>query len=391
MPGDANGSVRDVFTFDVTTGERRLISSAPGGANGPSSAPVLSADGTRVAFVSSASNLVASDGNGAADIFLTDREGGVTRVSVAADGGDPDGPSSNPDLSADGRFVVFESSATNLVAGDTNGAPDVFVRDVQTGTTALVSTARGGGAANGASGSPAISASRGVREFRLQGDEPRRGRHATAWATSSCATSCSRGPRASASTATGASRTALSPTRSRRSPTSRAMGATSCSTPTRPNLVRADANQHTDVFLRDRRRHTTTLVSASSLNVQGNNDSFSPLISADGRIVAFQSLATNMAPGDGPREDVFVRDLASAPTSVVGVADDGSARAAELVRQLLQRPALSADGRIAAFSSTAPNLVAGDANGREDVFLRLLERRRPISCAAGPAGAPSSS
>jgi hypothetical protein len=109
------------------------------------------------------------------------------------------------------------------------------------------------------------------------------------------------------------------------------------------------------------------------LNVQGNNDSFSPLISANGRIVAFQSLASNMAPGDGPREDVFVRDLRQRTTSVVGVADDGSPRAAELVPQLLQRPALSADGRIAAFSSTAPNLVAGDTNGREDVFLRLLD------------------
>jgi hypothetical protein len=139
------------------------------------------------------------------------------------------------------------------------------------------------------------------------------------------------------------------------------------------NLVRQDANQHTDVFLRDRRRHTTVLVSASTLNVQGNNDSFSPLISSDGRIVAFQSLASNMAPGDGPREDVFVRDLRQRTTSVVGVADDGSPRAPELVAQLLQRPALSADGRIAAFSSTAPNLVAGDTNGREDVFLRLLD------------------
>src|SRR5439155_1068530 len=205
----------------------------------------------RVAFVSSASNLVAGDHNGVADVFLTGPDGTVSRVSVAADGGDANGPSSNPDLSADGRFVAFESAASNLVAGDTN--------------------------------------------------------------------------------------------------------------------------QDTDVFLRDRRRHTTVLVSASSLNVQGNNDSFSPLISADGRIVAFQSLATNMAPGDGPREDVFVRDLEQRTTSVVGVADDGSPRAAELVPQLLQRPALSADGRIAAFSSTAPNLVAGDTNGREDVFLRLLD------------------
>src|SRR3954447_11799842 len=143
MAADANGATRDVFTFNVTTGERRLVSSAPGGADGASSSPVLSADGTRVAFVSQASNLVAGDTNGTQDIFVTDRDGVVTRASVAAGGGDPNGPSSNPDLSADGRFVVFESAASNLVNGDTDGVADVFVRDLQTGTTALVSAARG--------------------------------------------------------------------------------------------------------------------------------------------------------------------------------------------------------------------------------------------------------
>src|SRR4029079_15264073 len=85
-------------------------------------------------------------------------DGAVSRVSVAADGGEANGPSSDPDLSADGRFVVFASAASNLVAGDTNGAPDVFVRDLQAGTTTLVSAARAGGPGNAASNGPAISA-----------------------------------------------------------------------------------------------------------------------------------------------------------------------------------------------------------------------------------------
>ncbi len=372
VAGDANGAVRDVFTFNVTTGERRLISSAPGGANGPSRAPVLSADGTRVAFISSASNLAAGDGNGVADIFLTDREGTVTRVSVAVDGGDPDGPSSNPDLSADGRFVVFESAATNLVAGDSNGVPDVFVRDLQTGTTALVSTARGGGAADGPSGAPAISASGAFVSFASKATNLVAGDSNGAGDVFVRDLVLARTARVSVDSHGRQQDRAVADPFAQISDVSRD-GRYVVFDSDATNLVRADANQHTDVFLRDRRRHTTALVSASSLNVQGNNDSFSPLISADGRIVAFQSLATNMAPGDGPREDVFVRDLRQRATSVVGVADDGSARAAELVPQLLQRPALSADGRIAAFSSTAPNLVAGDANGREDVFLRLLD------------------
>jgi Tol biopolymer transport system component len=372
MPGDANGSVRDVFAFDVATGERRLISAAPGGANGPSSSPVLSADGSRVAFVSSASNLVAGDSNGVADVFLTGPDGTVTRASVAAGGGDPNGPSSNPDLSADGRFVVFESAASNLVAGDTNNAPDVFVRDLQTGTTSLVSTAPGGSPGNAASEAPAISAGGAFVTFASKASNLVAGDTNGVGDVFVRDLVLARTERVSVDSRGRQQNRAVADPFTQVSDVSRD-GRFVVFDSDATNLVRADANQHTDVFLRDRRKHTTVLVSASSLNVQGNNDSFSPLISADGRIVAFQSLATNMAPGDGPREDVFVRDLAQRTTSVVGVADDGSPRAAELVPQLLQRPALSADGRIAAFSSTAPNLVAGDTNGREDVFLRLLD------------------
>jgi Tol biopolymer transport system component len=372
MPGDANGSTRDVFTFDVATGQRRLISAAAGGANGPSSSPALSADGARVAFVSSASNLVSGDGNGVADVFLTDRDGKVVRVSVAADGGDANGPSSNPDISADGRYVVFESAASNLVAGDANGAPDVFVRDLQTGTTKLVSAARGGGTGNGASGAPAISAGGRFVSFASQASNLVAGDGNGVGDVFVRDLARGRTERVSIDSHGRQQNAAVEAPFQQVSDVS-GNGRYVVFDSDATNLVRQDANQHTDVFLRDRRRHTTVLVSASTLNVQGNNDSFSPLISSDGRIVAFQSLASNMAPGDGPREDVFVRDLRQRTTSVVGVADDGSPRAPELVAQLLQRPALSADGRIAAFSSTAPNLVAGDTNGREDVFLRLLD------------------
>jgi Tol biopolymer transport system component len=372
MPGDANGSTRDVFTFDVATGQRRLISSASGGANGPSSSPALSADGARVAFVSSASNLVSGDGNGVADVFLTDRDGKVVRVSVAADGDDANGPSSNPDISADGRYVVFESAASNLVAGDANGAPDVFVRDLQTGTTKLVSAARGSGTGNGASGAPAISAGGRFVSFASQASNLVAGDGNGVGDVFVRDLARGRTERVSIDSHGRQQNAAVEAPFQQVSDVS-GNGRYVVFDSDATNLVRQDANQHTDVFLRDRRRHTTVLVSASTLNVQGNNDSFSPLISSDGRIVAFQSLASNMAPGDGPREDVFVRDLRQRTTSVVGVADDGSPRAPELVAQLLQRPALSADGRIAAFSSTAPNLVAGDTNGREDVFLRLLD------------------
>jgi Tol biopolymer transport system component len=371
-PGDTNGTVRDVFTFDVATGERRLISAAPSGANGPSSSPVLSADGGRVAFVSSASNLVAGDRNGVADVFIAGPDGSVSRVSVASDGGEANGPSSAPDLSGDGRFAVFESAASNLVPGDTNGVPDVFVRDLQAGTTSLVSAARGGGPGNAASGAPAISATGAFVTFASNASDLVAGDTNGVGDVFVRDLVLGRTARVSVDSHGRQQNAAVADPFTQISDVSRD-GRYVVFDSDATNLVRADGNQHTDVFLRDRRRHTTALVSASSLNVQGNNDSFSPLISANGRIVAFQSLAGNMAPGDGPREDVFVRDLRQRTTSVVGVADDGAPRAAELVPQLLQRPALSADGRIAAFSSTAPNLVAGDTNGHQDVFLRLLD------------------
>jgi Tol biopolymer transport system component len=387
VAGDANGATRDVFTFDVATGERRLVSSAPGGADGPSSSPVLSADGQRVAFVSKAGNLVPGDRNGVQDVFVAAQDGQITRASVAADGGSADGPSSNPDLSADGRYAVFESAATNLVAGDTDGVADVFVRDLRQSTTTLVSRGRGGAQADGASGAPAISAGGSFVSFASKATNlvPRDGNGVADVFVRSLKRN--RTERVSVDSRGRQQRAAVAEPFTQISDIS-GNGRYVVFDSDAANLVRADANRHTDVFLRDRKRHTTVLVSASSLNVQGDNDSFSPLITTDGRIVAFQSLATNMAPGDGPREDVFVRDLAQRTTSVVGVAADGSPRAAELVPQLLQRPALSADGRIAAFSSTAPNLVAGDANGSEDVFVRLLDAPQADLVAKQPGKRP---
>jgi hypothetical protein len=150
-------------------------------------------------------------------------------------------------------------------------------------------------------------------------------------------------------------------------------------------LTKGDLNEHTDVFLRDRTKRATQLVSASSLQVQGNNDTFSPRITPNGRFVTFESFATNLAPADGPREDIFVRDLKQGTTSVVNATADGAPRRGELVPQLLQRPSLSNSGQVAAFSSTAPNLVGGDVNQAEDVFVRLLDPPKG-SIAAKPKG-----
>jgi Tol biopolymer transport system component len=131
VPGDANGRF-DVFVHDRVTGTTTHVSVGSDGTqgNGDSLRPFISADGRYVAFDSTASNLVAGDTNGVQDIFVHDRvTGTTTHVSVASDGTQGNDDSVGPSLSGDGRFVAFLSWASNLVPGDTNGAVDVFVAE----------------------------------------------------------------------------------------------------------------------------------------------------------------------------------------------------------------------------------------------------------------------
>jgi len=134
------------------TTTRVSVDSSAVEANGPSSLPAVSADGRYVAFYSVASNLVPGDTNATGDVFLHDRQTGqTTRVSVDSAGGQSNGNSGVPSLSADGRFVVFHSVATNLVPGDTNAVADVFVHDRQTGQTTRVSVDSSGAEGNATS------------------------------------------------------------------------------------------------------------------------------------------------------------------------------------------------------------------------------------------------
>ena len=138
--------------------ERVSIASDGTQGNGASIEAAISADGRYVAFQSPASNLVAFDTNSLSDIFVRDRQTGTTeRVSVATDGTQANGLSEQTEISADGRYVAFKSFASNLVAGDTNGTADVFVRDLVDDTTERVSVGTAGGQSSGLSEQPAIS------------------------------------------------------------------------------------------------------------------------------------------------------------------------------------------------------------------------------------------
>jgi Tol biopolymer transport system component/PKD repeat protein len=165
---DSNGEY-DIFVHDRQTGTTERMSLASDGAQADESSfsPALSADSHYVAFRSLASNLVTNDSNGTTDIFVHDRQTGTTeRVSVASDGSQGDGHSYSPTLSADGRYLAFESDATNLVADDTNGTFDVFFHDRDTGTTERVSVASDSTQGNGSSRDSALSADGNHVAFR---------------------------------------------------------------------------------------------------------------------------------------------------------------------------------------------------------------------------------
>jgi Tol biopolymer transport system component len=308
VPGDTNG-VMDVFVHDRLTGQTTRVSVASDGTqgNGESRYPSISADGRYVAFMSYASNLVPGDTNGKADVFVHDRlTGQTTRVSVASDGTQGNGDSWGwPSISADGRYVAFESSASNLVPGDTNGRADIFVHDRLTGQTTRVSVASDGTQGNNSSVWPSISAD---------------GRYVAFMSYAS-------------------------------------------------NLVPGDTNGALDIFVHDRLTGQTTRVSVASDGTQGNGYSWDSSISADGRYVAFESWASNLVPGDtNGKQDIFVHDRLTGQTTRVSVASDGTEG-----NNNSGWPSISADGRYVAFHSDASNLVPGDTNGRADVFVAMRQ------------------
>jgi Tol biopolymer transport system component len=156
---DTNGVI-DVFVYDLGTREITRVSVPGSGlqSNGPAKTPALDAGGSFVAFASRADNLVPGDRNESWDVFLHDRKQGTTeRVSVSSDGGEANGDSDISWLSSDARFVAFASDASNLVRGDTNGARDIFVRDRVTDRTSRVSVSSGRTQGNRGSDYPVLS------------------------------------------------------------------------------------------------------------------------------------------------------------------------------------------------------------------------------------------
>lgn len=292
----------------VITGRASVRADGSQATLGNSFSPVVSGDGRFIAFTSS-SHLVSTDTDAVDDAYLKDTlTGAVERLSVPLTGSAPTGDSRASAITPDGRFVVFRSAASNLVAGDTNSRVDVFVRDRQDGTTERVSV--NSAEQQGDAASPAPSPVDGKEDISNDG---------------------------------------------------RYVAFASLSTNLGP-----DANATSDVFVRDRTAGTTELVSTSSAEVAGNQASVEPAIDGDGSIVAFSSEATNLVVNDtNSARDVFVRNRGVGTTARVSLTDaDGQAGGAST------DAGIDDSGLSVVFTSAAPSLATGDTDTQPDVFVR---------------------
>lgn len=352
--------------------ERSNLSTRGDEANGSTFGAVLSSSGRFVAFASGATSLVRGDRNGVSDVFVRDLVRRHTwRVSISSSGAESDGPSMKPTISADGHIVAFPSSATNLVPDDRNGVPDVFVRDRAPGLTQRIGTGHTG-EADAASLAALVSAN--GRTIAFSSD------------ASNLVPADDNGTMDVFLTdrVTGRTRRVSvgpfgeSPGRSEASSID-ASGLVVAFRSYATNLVYGDWNGKADVFVFDRRTGLTERVNVSSTGDEARAATFRGVVSGDGRFVGFRSRASNLVPGDANKAlDAFVHDRWTGVTTRISVAADGEeADAGGFDRStrrnlFMSRPFLSADGRYAAFTSLASNLVPDDRNGVSDVFVHDL-------------------
>lgn len=363
--GDLNG-VSDVFLRRRRLPEttvRVSVSTAGAEANGPSTEPMISAPGRHVAYTSRATNLIPNDFNFLADVFVFDRTlHTTTRVNVSTAGVETNDDSGWPSISADGRFVAFQSTADNLVAGDFVGCGgshpcanglDVFVRDLVLGTTTRV-TLFPDGLAHGAPGlgsRPSISAD-GTHvafesTFALVPTDTNGGVDIYVKNLVTGVLVQASGP---ASAVRGIGRHALAGDGTR--------------------VVFREANQ---ILVRDLIAGTTTVVSQTGNGIPANAACVDPTISDDGNWAAFTTRATNLLPGlVSSFSRAFYKDLTTGEVLNASIDSFDNQANGDCFA-----PTLSSNGRYAAYSSEATNLILEDTNHSEDIFLR--DRVAPIA------------
>jgi cyclophilin family peptidyl-prolyl cis-trans isomerase len=361
---DDTNAKNDVFVRNRGAGwtSRVSVSTAGVQGNGTSDNADISGNGRFVVFSSDATNLINGDTNGKRDIFIRDRVAGTTaRISVSLGGGLANGHSDWARVSDDGRFVVFESDATNLVAGDTNGKTDVFLRDRQSAQTFRVSVNSQGVQGNGRSFGGSVSndglsvAFTSLANNLVPGDTNGvtdvffRNRQQNATVRASVSSIEAQGNKASGL--------------ARISGNGRYIAFTSAAT----NLVGGDTNNAEDVFRRDRYNFgTTARASLGPAQAQANKACRVADVSADGRYILFTSEASNLVASDtNAVNDAFRADMAGPATVRVSIG-----RFSQQANQPCIGTSLSGNGKFTIFNSSAGNLVYGDTEGLSDVFIR---------------------
>jgi Ca2+-binding RTX toxin-like protein len=361
VPGGGNGTIT-VLVKDLRTGVVTEIGVAAGGGSPDdhSAAPVFSPDGSKIAFLSWASNLVAGDTNKTPDLFVKDLVTGVvTRVSTTASGAQShDSDSTSFDdyvFSADGRKIAFTSYASDLVAGDGNGQPEIFIKDLVSGAVTRVGVTKTGVEADGSLFHPIFSPDGSKIAFEstatnlVPGDTGEPGGLFVKDLASGAITRV--GPAAIREAAFSADWSKV------------AFVSSSSS------LVAGDGNERDDVFVQDLRTGTITRVNTTA---DGRESAGwvvgGPVFSPDGTKVAFYSDAPGLDPADtGYVTDLFVKDLATGAITRISLAASGVPADGDSYDL-----SFSPDGRALIFTSNATNLVVGDGNDLGDVFVVSL-------------------
>ena len=402
VSNDHNG-LSDVFVFDAQSGTNQLVSVGADGqsAAGYSTTPRITGDGRYVVFVSSATNLVGGDANTVADVYVRDLQTGMTVLASAQDHGTNSTagfkPAGNPVISADGRYVAFESAATDLVAGPSGTGSNVFLRDLQENRTYWLSSnvpALGTSIANSSSTS-AISADGQTVAFL--GSVPRPDLYVYSLATVSLSRATTNlaltsfslsadgkqaaflpGPVATASLRgvywcdilAGTNQPILTGQASGVSFSDVVISADGQRVAFTSNVALNDeTNGVNDVFVFDIASGALTRASAPPDGGTANGSSDSPSLSADGRFVSFRSFASNLVADDtNQASDIFVRDLDTGGVVLLSRRPDND----QVGDLSSSRPVLSGDGRTVVFRSVADDLTAGDFNFLPDVFLATV-------------------
>lgn len=392
VPGDTNGTT-DVFVRHFDSGTVELVSTAHGGtgsANGPSTTPVLDPAGTRVAFVSHATDLVDQTVGGAGDVYVRDlTTGATTLVSVDAGGaGGGDGPSEGPIFSPDGLRLAFTSEASNLAADDANAVADVYVRDLAGGTTALASVnAEGTGAGDGPSRNPAWGPSTSGDSAYSLVFESRAGNLSSPGGSGAVWDVYVR--RLTAGTTElvsvndtgngGGNADSRHPVYGKYlifGPEQDAVFFESDAS----NLGAPDANGTTDVYGRDLDAGETRLMSATPAGEAGNGASTWPVDSASfaAFTVYFQSEASDLVDTDtNGASDIFHSDGSTVRLVSVNAAGTDSGNGASTMPGQVLGGAFWTGGLV--FNSEASDLGPTDTNGASDVYLRTETRTELIS------------